>query len=80
MQYTLRSIPKALDAALRRRAKDEGKSLNAMALQVLREGAGLTLERPRRRQLSDLAGSWREDPEFDRAIADQRRIDKALWK
>ena len=80
MQYTIRSIPKALDAALRRRARDQRKSLNAVTLQVLREGAGLTPERPRRRQLRDLAGSWREDPEFDRAIADQRRIDKALWK
>jgi plasmid stability protein len=80
MQYTIRSIPEALDAALRRRARDEGKSLNAVALEVLREGAGLAPDRPRRRQLGDLAGSWREDPEFDRAIADQRRIDKALWK
>lgn len=80
MQYTIRSIPKALDAALRRRARDEGKSLNAVALEVLRDGAGLAPERPRRRQLGDLAGSWREDPAFDRAIADQRRIDRALWK
>ena len=80
MQYTIRSIPKGLDAALRRRAKEEGKSLNAVALEVLREGAGLALERPRRRQLGDLAGSGREDKEFDRAIADQRRIDRSLWK
>ena len=28
----------------------------------------------------DLAGTWEEDPEFDRAIADQDSIDDELWK
>ena len=29
--------------------------------------------------LDDLIGSWREDPEFDRAIADFERIDADAW-
>jgi hypothetical protein len=80
MQYTLRDIPPLLDSELRRRAKAEGKSLNAVAIEALVRGAGLR-ERPlRQRDLGDVAGTWREDPEFDQAIADQDRIDERLWR
>lgn len=41
MQYTLRDIPQAVDSELRRRAKDEGKSLNTIAIEALIRGAGL---------------------------------------
>lgn len=41
---------------------------------------GLAEEPVRCRDLSDLAGTWTEDPEFDRAIADQDRIDEDLWR
>ncbi len=34
----------------------------------------------RQRDLSDLSGTWVDDPAFDRAIADQRTIDPELWK
>jgi len=80
MQYTIRHIPPALDRALRRRAREDGKSLNAAAIEALRHGVGIGDELPRYRQLRDLAGSWVEDAEFDAAIADQHRIDEALWK
>jgi len=33
----------------------------------------------RQRDLSDILGTWQEDPEFDQAIADQDRIDERLW-
>jgi hypothetical protein len=39
---------------------------------------GLCAEK--QRDLSDLAGTWVEDPAFDEAIADQDRIDPDLWK
>ncbi len=35
---------------------------------------------PKRRDFSDLAGTWVEDPEFDAALEDQRRIDWELWQ
>lgn len=35
---------------------------------------------PKRRDLSDIAGTWVEDPEFDAALEDQRRIDWELWQ
>lgn len=80
MQYTLRNIPPAVDQALRRRARDRGATLNEVAVEALRVGAGLGGSPIRRRDLSDLAGKWVEDPEFDAAIADQHRMDPDLWR
>ena len=80
MQYTLRDIPPILDSELRRRAKDEGKSLNAVAIEALIRGAGLGETALRLRDLSDIAGTWQEDREFDQVIAEQDRIDEQLWR
>ena len=80
MQYTIRNIPQTLDRALRDRARVEGKSLNQVTLQALARGAGFSGSGVRFRELDDLAGSWKEDPEFDAALADQDRIDSELWK
>jgi hypothetical protein len=80
MQYTLRDIPPTLDSELRRRAKEEGRSLNAVAVEALIRGAGLSEAPLRQRDLSDIAGTWQEDPEFDQAIADQDRVDEQMWR
>jgi hypothetical protein len=80
MQYTIRNIPEYLDAALRGAAREQGKSLNEVAIEALARGAGLG-DRPRlRRDLGDIAGSWIDDPEFERALVEQDRIDPELWK
>lgn len=80
MQYTIRNVPDYLDAALRATADTQGKSLNEVAIEALARGAGLS-ERPcRRRDLSDVAGSWRKDPAFDSALAAQDTIDEAMWR
>ena len=79
MQYTLRDIPHRLDSKLRRRAKAEGKTLNAVALEALMRGAGFGETAPRHRDLGDVAGTWQEDRDFDDAIADQDRVDTHLW-
>ena len=80
MQYTLRNIPREVDRALRLRAKREGKSLNQVAVEALAHGAGVSKEPVRRRDLTHIAGSWAEDPEFDAALRDQDRVDPELWK
>jgi len=80
MQYTLREIPPLLDSELRRRARVEGKSLNAVAIEALIRGAGLGEEPVRHRDLADVAGTWREDREFDRALEEQDRVDESLWR
>jgi hypothetical protein len=35
---------------------------------------------PKKRDLSDLAGKWLTDPEFEAALEEQRRIDWELWQ
>ncbi len=80
MQYTLRNIPKNVDAALRRRAKEQGKSLNQVAIEALTHASGLAGGPTKRRDLSWLAGTWVEDPEFDKIIEEQRQIEPDMWK
>jgi hypothetical protein len=76
---TLRKVPRTLDAKLRRRARAERKSLNTVALEALAKGAGVDAATPKR-DLKDVAGTWVEDAEFNRAIAIQHRIDRRLWR
>jgi plasmid stability protein len=69
MQYTIRQVPKALDRALRARAKSQGKSLNETTVEVLAEALG-TKAMEQRRDLSDLVGSM--------TAADARAIEKSV--
>ena len=80
MQYTLRAIPADIDRALRRRAKQEAKSLNAVAVEALARGLELDAKPVEHHDLDALIGSWQEDPAFDRAIADFKRVDEEVWK
>lgn len=82
MQYTIRDIPPRLDVELRERARREGKSLNQVAVEALAQGVGLDSSSPRapKRSLDDVAGTWRKDAAIERALADQDRIDPAMWK
>jgi hypothetical protein len=80
MQYTIRGIPPAVDAALRKKARRTGKSLNEVAIDTLREGVGLAGSARKRRDMRDLAGTWKEDPEFDQAMGEQDVVDEDLWK
>jgi plasmid stability protein len=80
MQYTIRDIPDHVDEALRRIAREQGKSLNEVAIETLARGAGVTGERGRQRDLADVAGTWRKDPAFDAALAAQDTVDDEMWK
>jgi hypothetical protein len=80
MQYTLRQIPREVDKALRQKAKLEGKSLNQVAVEALARGANVDPAQPKFRNLDFLVGTWVEDPEFDKAIEEQRQIDPEMWK
>ena len=80
MQYTIRDIPDSLDKALRRAARQQGKSLNEVAIETLARGAGITGERGRQRDLADIAGTWRKDPAFDSALIAQDTIDEEMWR
>jgi len=80
MQYTIRNVPDTLDRALRRIARERGKSLNEIALEALARGAGVSGKRERQRDLGDVAGTWHKYPAFDRALAAQDAIDEEMWR
>ena len=75
MQYTLRGIPEALDEAIRRRAREEGKSLNEVVIKVLSECLEVSGGKTPRRDLTDVVGSWKREAAVEAALRAQRRID-----
>ena len=79
-QYTVRDVPAHVDGALRRKARDEGKSLNQVLRDALAKEAGAAEPHALHHDLDHLAGKWEQDPEFDQAIAAQNRIDESLWR
>lgn len=79
MQYTIRNVPGTLDDALRRAARERGKSLNEVAIEALARGAGITEDRSRQRDLGDIAGTWCNDAAFDSAVAAQDVVDEEMW-
>jgi hypothetical protein len=80
MQYTMRGIPPALDAAIRQRARREGKSLNEVAVSALAQGLGFDRERVVRRDVGDIVGTWKRDARVEAALAAQDQVDESLWK
>ena len=80
MQYTLRNIPPHVDALVRRRAAQERRSLNEVAIEALARGLGISEDRVRHRDLGDTAGTWVEDPGFDRALEEQDQVDEEAWR
>jgi hypothetical protein len=79
IQYTIRGVPREVDQALRRRARERRISLNRLLIEELAGASGTSGSRLFR-SLKGLAGCWKEDPEFDRALEEQRRIDRKLWQ
>lgn len=80
MQYTIRDVPPHVDRAIRERARAQDKSLNEVAIEALTEGTGLTGVPRKRRDLTDVAGTWPDDVAVERALADQDVVDEDLWR
>ena len=80
VQYTIRDVPPAVDRALRRRAREEEKSLNQTLIESVERGLGLEAGPTVYRNLDFIAGTWVEDPEFDAALAEQDVVDEAEWR
>jgi hypothetical protein len=80
MQYTLRGIPAAVDNALRARARAACTSLNQAAVDALAEASGMAGSRRKRRDLGDIARTWKADKAVAAALADQDRVDEDLWR
>ena len=80
VQYTLRQIPPAVDQALRRKSRRDGKSINQTAIDVLHTGLALNGDSLLHRDLDFMTGSWVEDAAFDEAIRSQDQVDPKLWR
>lgn len=80
VQYTIRGIPAAVDNALRERARAAGKSLSEAAVDALVEGSGVTGAPRKRRDLDDVAGTWRTEKAVESALAAQDQVDEHLWR
>ncbi len=78
-QYTIRSVPDPVDRALRKRAKESGKSFNQVALEALTLGAGESFKP--KRDFSEVIGSLseKEATQIEEEIRAQHQIDSKLW-
>jgi len=75
-RLTIRQVPRKVSTRLRQRARQEGKSLNTVAVEALTRGAGLGDEPVLYSDLDDLSGTWVSDAAFDRAVAEMDQIDE----
>lgn len=77
MQYTIRQVPKAVDKALRVKAKREKKSLNQLAVEALSRAAGVDTEpgKPKR----DLSFMGKMDDQTAKAIEDAHAWFDRVW-
>jgi len=82
---TLRGVDSDLAEKLKATAKDQGKSINQLAIDLIKESLGLSKGKKYSRTYTDLDhlfGKW-SDEEFNtiaRIIEGERRIDPELWK
>ena len=77
---TLRNLPEPVARAVRERAAKYHISLNKAVIQILEQATGS--QRPPSNELDRFFGTWtkEEADEFDRSLAEQRRIDPEMWK
>ena len=81
---TLRNLPPELRRRIEQEAAASGASHAQTVIRLLREATGLTGSRApaRHDDLDELAGTWstEESDDFDRVLAEQRKIEPGLWE
>ena len=81
---TLRGIDDNLASSLKEMARQEGISLNALALRLMREAAGLDKRKRSAvyHDLDNLAGTWcaEEEAVFIKATQGLEAVDEDLWR
>ena len=80
-QITLRDVPQELDNRLRELARAQNRSLNRTVIGVLMESLHLGDGKDRKRDLSDLAGTWSDEEaqEFEANTRVFDQIDDEIW-
>ena len=82
---TIRGIDASVSEKLKQVAKAEGKSVNQLVLDLIRQNMGMQKKKKftrRHHDLDDLFGKW-SHAEFEKIqgfIAFQRKIDPELWQ
>jgi hypothetical protein len=82
---TIRGVDDKVSEKLKSTAMAQGKSVNQLTLEILKEGLGLKKEKKYSREyddLNDLFGRWSEDQfqKIQSKMNRERQIDPELWK
>ena len=82
---TIRGVEPEVAERLKLTAAEQGKSINQLTLEIIKESLGLTKKKKYSREyddLDDLFGKWstKEFKEIHAKITKERRIDQELWK
>mgnify|MGYP001579572699 CR=1 FL=1 len=81
---TIRNLPQEVARLVQRKASREGLSLNQAVRRLLEQALGAPAGRPSAlsHDLDALAGSWtaEEAGAFEQALAEQRGVDRELWR
>jgi hypothetical protein len=77
MTIVLDNLPPAVSEALEKKAQEQGRTLREVVLDTLQRGLAASDEK---RDLTDIAGTWADDPAFDKAVEEFERVDSELWK
>ena len=80
LQYTIRGIPKEVDAMIRKRALREGKSFNKTVVDIIQAEVTGSTKIQKTTVFDKLRGANLLDEGFDKAIKDQSHVDPDLWK
>lgn len=81
---TIRGINPEVSEKLKLKAAEQGKSINQLTIEIIKESLGLKKEKIYSREyddLDDLFGRWSEDEfkEISAKITKERQIDQNLW-
>ncbi len=80
-QITLRQIPEVLEKQLRGLAEKKQTSLNKTILSLLMEKLGISADTNKKRDLTDLSGTWNEEQyrEFNKNTESFNNIEHEIW-
>ena len=82
-QITIRGIDPDIEEEIRKKARESGKSLNRVVLELLQKNADLEKKQlPKADSLKRLAGGWNkaDASQFMKSIKIFEQIDEAMWK
>lgn len=80
-QVTLRNVPDEVRHKLKVLARQRGKSMNSLTVELLEESLGFKPPTQRQRDLTDVFVTWSTDQarEFEKHTMMFEQIDEELW-